>query len=193
MDTEMEPTSTMQDCRVEGITKDVFVFLHGANDEVTPWKQFVSYRWRRSRCHASIRRWLLHPVSLSSPASPSLFTLSLWLFEASCGSPLSRLTSTHGSHPSPLLHHVTATSRAGGWSVCAAGWMWRSEVAWTCCSQFDLDNQSGFWISQRFHSCEVSDSCSSIYGSYERLTGFFGVLHKAAAPRWLHDFSSWHE
>lgn len=47
----------------------------------------------------------------SSPSS-SLFTLfTLRVFEASCGSPLTQLTSTHGSHPGLLLHHVTATSR----------------------------------------------------------------------------------
>lgn len=56
-----------------------------------------------------LSRWLLHPcVSLrssnafsSSPPLLSLFTLRV--FEASCGSPLSRLTSTHGSHPGPAV------------------------------------------------------------------------------------------
>lgn len=58
--------------------------------------------------HWGLRRWLLHP-RLSLHASSSLFTPRV--FEASCGSPLSRLSSTHGSRAAVTSRYCNIKAR----------------------------------------------------------------------------------
>lgn len=82
----------------------------------------------------------------SSPCSSPFILFTLRVFEASCGSLLSRLTSTHGSHPGLLLHHVTATSRGQDGvcvqqDVCSAVYMCES-----VCEDLRLPEPAALWL-----------------------------------------------